>query len=224
MHISRIQNQSKIIKINAQQQKQQYSATSLESQYERLLWTFLLLFYATATKYNKNKFRMMIQRRFRSCCECYSATAYCGYCYCCCCSRCCRRWRSMPDLLFCCCFVAADLVFVYRNRNRNRNPLPFAFWFLLAARLLLYIAVKTYNLSSLLLLLSSRLAAAWVATAAATTFDFRFEFSSSFLQLLHTTLISTQRCTNTHWHWHTRILALKFIRSRHESPCIHIDM
>lgn len=82
-----------------------------------------MLFYATATKYNKNKFRMMIQRRFRSCC------AHCGYCLLCCCSATAHAAAAagvqcQSGLLFCCCFVAAaaaDLVFVYRNRIRNRN-------------------------------------------------------------------------------------------------------
>lgn len=167
---------------------------------------------------------MMIQRRFRSCC------AHCGYCLLC----------SAAALLL----LMLLLLLLAFNASQ-------AFCFVVALWLLLLIwflftgiefdiripftAYKTYNFNSLLLLSSSLLAAAWVAiaaAAAASTFDFRFEFSSSFLQLLHTTLISTQRCTNTQTHTHVQRHTLdshaysriKFIRPRHESPCIHIDM
>lgn len=121
---------------------------------------------------------MMIQRRFRSCC------AHCGYCW-----RCSAAALLLLMLLLLAfnasqafCFVALWLLLIW-----------FLFTGIEFGIEILFTAYKTYNLS---LLLSSLLAAAWVATAAM-TFDFRFEFSSSFLQLLHTTLISTQRCTNT---------------------------
>lgn len=127
----------------------------------------------------------------------------------------CPLWLLLA--LLCCCSATALLLFMLLLLLAFNASQAFCFvvalWLLLIWFLFTgiqfgieipFTAYKTYNLSSLLLLLPSLLAAAWVATAAAaaSTFDFRFEFSSSFLQLLHTTLISTQRCTNTQ-HKHT---------------------
>lgn len=60
---------------------------------------------------------------------------------------------------------------------------------------------KTYKSAAVFLIVV--VAAAEKSAAASLISVFSFQFSSSFLQLLHTTLISTQRCTNTHNHTHT---------------------
>lgn len=144
----------------------------------------------------------MIQRRFRFCC------AHCGYCllcspllllcYCSCCCCCC--WRSMPVRPFvllllcgCCCCYCCWFGFCLQESNSESKFLLLHTKLTICLRCCCCCRRRFWQLLGLLL----------AAATAASTFNFRFEFSSSFLQLLHTTLISTQRCTNTQTHTHT---------------------